>query len=110
MQKCYAAYEICPTEIAIFDNEEDRNNWLAYKDVDGDEFAIPRLGLTPTEAHLLAGDALDDESQYIEDEFIPGVRWLILHDTENFNIRDFLFDQVRDVRLELERLRAECVI
>lgn len=110
MQKSYAAYEICPTEIAIFENEEDRADWLAYKDLDGDEYGIPRVGLTPTEARLLAGDALYDEEQYIEDEFVPGLRWLILHDTENFNIRDFLFDQARDIRQELERLSAECAI
>ena len=103
MKKCYAAYEICPTEIAIFENEEDRGDWLAYKDLDGDD----RVGLTPTEAHLLAGDALYDETQYIEDDFIPNVHWLILHDTENFNIRDFLFDQVCDIKQELDRIRSE---
>ena len=106
MLKCFAAYEICPTEIAIFENEADRNDWLAYKDLNGDDSGLERVGLTDIEARLLAGEALDDESQYIADEFNPNVRWLILHDTDNFNLRDYLLDNVRDVKTELALAKA----
>ncbi len=83
MTKYYARFNEVENEIAIFETETARNEWVNFKD----EFSIAcgttsenatfqRIALTEAEAEKIAGDMLRMSEVYTEDETLKGVYWL----------------------------------
>lgn len=84
-RKYYAAYEICPDCVQIFENEVARDEWVDYRDAlsmelnldekDADK-RFERTPLSEKEALFLIGDDLYDESKYYEPGYCLGQVWV----------------------------------
>lgn len=80
MAKFYAIYEYAPMEVAIFETKRERDDWVNYKD----QFSIwfppldmERMKITRRFALQWVGSKLDDRSNYIKDDFLDNVMWVI---------------------------------
>lgn len=85
MKKYYARFKETDKEIAIFKSEEERNKWINFKDefslnfgVDAENATFQRMALTEAEAQKIAGDFLNMPKLFVKDDFLDGVRWLIV--------------------------------
>lgn len=79
MKKYYAAYIICPDEIAIFNTFDECNLWVHHQDAFSKAVGmcgVDRVALSYDKAYQLIGDRLNDESCYDEDMELDNVMWV----------------------------------
>lgn len=78
MEKFYAGYTFVQSEVAVFDTEEERDQWVKHMDV----FSLAmnnrrrdRKPLTRSQAYSRVGKALDEKP--IKDAILDNVYWAI---------------------------------
>lgn len=81
----YAIYKDVPSEIAIFNTEAERDEWVRYEDKFAKTFMSEadrqeeRMAITREDAEfLICSYLLDAEEDYIPDLSLPNVSWAIL--------------------------------
>lgn len=85
MQKYYAAHNCANNEVAMFNSEEERNNWVNHGDWfsetvakdDGIFLSEERIALSQSEAYELVGDRLYNSEEYIQDNMLDNVMWAV---------------------------------
>ncbi len=81
MSKFYATYDSTDSEVVVFNNRADRDNWINHKDwfsetvAKGDEIFLneKRIALSAIEAYAIVGCKLYDRTRHIKDNFLDNV-------------------------------------
>lgn len=78
----YATYTSTPRWVAIFRTQQERDEWVSFRDEvsrtlfeEADRAADPRIALTPEQAYIYVGSRLYNKAKHIMDEFMENVRW-----------------------------------
>lgn len=82
MKQFYATYELFTTDLAIFETEQERDDWVAYKDplslLLNDPYyeEATRVALTDEDVEYIYGSNLAGEGFFEKDEFDERITWL----------------------------------
>ena len=84
-ERYYAKYVELNDAVAVFDTEEERDEWVQYKD----EFSVAvnattenafeqRTALTEDEARRLTCDRIYCEERFVEDDALDNLKWVVV--------------------------------
>ena len=82
-KRFFAINKLEPDLVAIFDSEEDRDEWVSFQDAVAREFALPedqvkwpRLAISEEQAVICSAGKINDPASIFDDDGGQKMRWV----------------------------------